>query len=194
MENSNQLEKALAVLTANKDRVPASLVTAFQAGKIKVLSNVIILRKEVSVGNTQQLVDADTKKIAGVSDFEGNTLSDNRALIVGGMRIGYSANAAAGKEAELDYLTALPIAYRNSRLRITQGGIIFDYPLSALSNPHTGRNLNDDIVRLPQSFVFVPGQEFSMELIAPKNAAIAGTDKHYLEFSFYAEETRLSNS
>lgn len=190
----NQLEQSLSILRANADRVPGSLVQAFQAGKIKVLSNVIILRKEVTVGNTQQLVDSSTKKIAGVSDFDGNILADNRALIVGGIRIGYSTDASAGKEAELEYITALPIAYRNSRLRITQGGIIFDYPLSCLSNPHTGRNLNDDIVMLPQSFVFVPGQEFSMELIAPKNAVIAGTNKHYLEFSFYAEETRLSNS
>lgn len=194
MYKQSQLESALDTLRANSDRVPSNLTEAFQDGKVKVLSNVVILRKEVSVGGKQSLVDSDTKKVDGVSDFDGNKLVDYRALIVNAMKIGYSAHADAGKEAELDYKTVLPIALRNSRLKITQGGIIFDYPLSALGNPHTGTNLKDDIVILPQSFVFVPNQSFEIELAYPKGAAIAGANKHYLELSFISEETRLSNS
>ena len=193
MKYQNQLEHALGVLKANIERVPDSLATAFADKKVKVLSTAIILRKHVAFGGKQPLVDSDTKKVDGVSDFDGNSLVDYRALIINAIKLGYSSDAATGKEASLTYSSALPVAFRNATLKITQGGIIFNYPLSALANPHTGNSLADDVIQLPQSFVIVPKQEFEMELIFPKGAT-APANESYLEFTFYAEETRLSNS
>ena len=88
MYKQSQLESALDTLRANSDRVPSNLTEAFQDGKIKVLSNVVILRKEVSVGGKQSMVDSDTKKVDGVSDFDGNKLVDYRALIVNALKLG----------------------------------------------------------------------------------------------------------
>lgn len=197
MKNALQLTTVLAlvmqVLSFHNDRLPVEFQKNLQEAKIKVIENVNILRKEVVVGSgTEELIDANTKKIRGVSDYIGNTLPDNTVQIISEIRIGYDASqTASGKEGSLKYATALSSTVRNARFVIKQdGNVIFTMPISELNNPNSGTNNTDDFTQLAVPVVLVPNQTISFDIEFPVGGTPDGTNKEYFELAFKGYETR----
>lgn len=192
--NQNGVEAAvIEVLKKNEGRMSPSFLTNLRGGRIKVLPTSKILRHRVTDvgGASYPLIDAETVRLRGVSDFDKDHLPKNTVLIINELRIGYKADAAEGKEALLSYANAMPVSFRNAKLIVNQKGKLFDYPISELTNPHTGRNREDDYVGLALPVVIVDEEDFQINIEFPKGATAAtGTnDKEYLEISFKGFET-----
>lgn len=199
MKNSLQLTATLsmimAVLSFHGNRLPTEFKDNLNAQNIKVIENVNILRKEVAVGSgTVGLIDSNTKKIKGVSDYVGNRLSDNTVHIISEIRVGYDGSQnASGKEGSLKYATALSSSVRNARLIIKQeGSVIFTMPVSELNNPNDGGSLVDDFTQLSIPVVLVPNQTIEFDIEFPDGATADGTNKEYFELAFKGWETRRS--
>lgn len=199
MKNALQLTAILglvmSVLSFHGSRLPEEFKQSLDQGKIKVIENVNILRKEVAVGSgTEGLLDSNTKKIKGVSDYVGNVLPDNTVQIISEIRVGYDATqTASDKEGSLSYATALPASVRNARLIIKQeGSVIFTMPLSELNNPNDGTTRSDDFTELAIPVVLVGNQVIEFDIEFPIGATAHGTNKEYFELAFKGYETRRS--
>ncbi|CAL2104473.1 conserved protein of unknown function [Tenacibaculum sp. 190130A14a] len=176
----------LEILRFNEKRLTAQFVTSMnQPNALKVLNNTSILRKEVEVGaGAIPLVDSNTRKVIGVSDFNENRLANDEVLIVEKIRVGYDVNAASGKETELTYQKTMPASFRNSILRLRQAGIVIgEFPMSDIQNKYTGNSMKDDYLELKHPLVLVGGAEFDFEIVFPSGATQA-TDKEYFELAF----------
>ncbi|WP_272151408.1 hypothetical protein [Tenacibaculum aiptasiae] len=174
------------ILIANKKKLSAQFLTDFGNGNIKVLNASYVLRKEIkpSMG-VQYLIDEDTRKVVGVSDFSEKVLSTSEVLIIDKLRVGYCTNVASKQEALGDYRMALPVAFRNATFRIRMGGdVIYETGLSDVYNRYTGTSLKDDYIQLNTPVTLVGGAEFKFELEFGKGAEAHKTDKEYLELGF----------
>lgn len=195
MKNFN-LDKASITLGKASQRLKPVFVQLVDAKQIKMLPTVKVIRKELSIGGKQVLLESDSKLKYGVNDFDGNKLDEHTNLIVGGIGIQYDKDAASSKEADLTYGKALPAALRNATLVITQGGVIAQYPFSVLSNQSIANSINgnDNMYELPEPFVITDQQRFEIEIQYPQGAAIAGSDKHYLELTMFVFETSRTSA
>jgi hypothetical protein len=141
-----------------------------------------------SIG-TQQLFDANTKKVVGVSDFSERVLAPSEVLIIEKIRIGYDTNDDAGKEAALTYGKILSTSFRNAVLRIRQNGDVkYEISLSDLQNKYTGDSLESDIVTLNIPVVLVGGADIKLELEFAEGAMPVALKKEYLEFAFKGQK------
>ncbi|WP_435415049.1 hypothetical protein [Polaribacter aestuariivivens] len=199
MKNALQITTVLAmvmqVLSFHANRLPVEFKQNLDQANIKVIENVNIIRKEVAVGSgTEELIDANTKKIRGVSDYIGNTLPDNTVQIITEIKVGYDASqTASGKEGSLSYGSDLSSTVRNARLVIKQdGNVIFTMPISQLNNPNTGTNNTDDFTQLAIPVVLVPNQTISFDIEFPVGGTPNGTNKEYFELALRTFETRRS--
>lgn len=199
MKNGLQLTMVLAsimtILAFHKSRLTEEFQASLDQGKIKVVENVNYLRKEVGVNaGTVQLLDANTAKIKGVSDFDKNILAANSVQVITELRVGYDASqATTGKEAVLPYATALSPSVRSARLVIKQAGaVLFSMPISDLNNPNSGTNTADEYTPLAIPLVLVGGVETEFDIEFPVGATAHATNKEYFELAFKGYETRRS--
>ncbi|MCF2875423.1 MULTISPECIES: hypothetical protein [unclassified Tenacibaculum] len=169
----------------------SSLSTQFrsdlESGKVRVVNNSSILRKQiVPSGGQKQLIDSNTKKVVGVSDFTDTVLPDSEVLIVDGIRIGYATHLETGKEAVLNYNEAFPASVRNAVLRIRQEeDVKYTTSLSELINVNKDFvNLADEIFNLKVPFVLTGGSNIKFEIEYPDGAAPLKDKKEYLEIVF----------
>ena len=102
------LSTVIMLLGQHSTRLTSEFNDSLEKSKIKPVENEFILRKAVSVGGgAVPLVDSNTKKLRGISDFDANRLASNTALIINGLRLGYATDSATGKEAQKFMMRAL---------------------------------------------------------------------------------------
>ena len=159
----------------------------FASEKVRVINNNSILRKEIVPSEGQkQLIDSNTKKIVGVSDFTDTVIPDTEVLIVDGIRIGYATHDESGKAAVLSYNEAIPASVRNAVLRIRQDeDVKYTTSLSELINVNKDfANLADEIFKLKVPFVLTGGSSIKFEIEYPEGATPVDGKKEYLEIVF----------
>ncbi|WP_157821924.1 hypothetical protein [Tenacibaculum sp. Bg11-29] len=175
-----------AILVANEKKLSPQFIGDFSNQRIKILNGTPILRKEIkpSMG-IQNLIDEDTRKVVGVSDFSEKVISNTEVLIIEKLRIGYCTSLASKAEALGAYKKALPVAFRNATFRIRQDGdVIYETGLSDVFNRYTGTSLEDDYVHLKNPVTLVGGLEIKFELEFGKGAEAHKTEIEYLELGF----------
>jgi hypothetical protein len=192
------LSTVIMLLGQHSTRLTSEFNDSLTNSKIKPVENEFILRKAVSVGGgAVPLIDSNTKKLRGISDFDANRLASNTALIINGLRLGYATDAATGKEAQKLYDESFTAAFRNARLKIKQDGIVYlDRPISELYNPYKANSTNrqDDYVNLEIPVVLVGNVDFDMEIEFPDGATPVNSKTEYFELALSVVECRRSNA
>jgi len=175
-----------AILVANQEKLSPQFMGDFSNQRVKILNGTPVLRKEIkpSMG-VQYLIDEDTRKVVGVSDFSEKVLSNSEVLIIDKLRVGYCTSLDTKAEALGDYKKVLPVAFRNATFRIRQDGdVVYETGLSDVFNRYTGTSLEDDYVQLKNPVTLVGGLEIQFELEFGKGAEAHKTEKEYLELGF----------
>lgn len=133
-------------------------------------------------GGIVELVDANTKKIEGITNFDGNRLDSGRYVAIDGIRIlAENTNALTINTANW---TATPAAVLlNSELQIFQGEDLFTIPCSELFNLHKGASTSNDedfrqISHIP---VLKPDVPFKINWKFPNGSSLP-TDSSYTGF------------
>jgi hypothetical protein len=178
----------------NAGRFTTEFKQKMATGGLKLIPNTKILRKAVTPagGNSSSLLDEETKKVEGVSDFSQNQLPASSTLVVGQIAIGYDSDAAADKEALLTYAKAHPASFRNAKIVITQSdAIIAESPLAVLINQNITRGTEpqQNFVDLDSAFFIAGGIDFQMKIVWGKGAAPAAGVTEYIEIALKGYET-----
>lgn len=182
-EHKNSVLQLLDAAT----NLSAQFTKDLNAGNIRAVNNNSILRKEIVPSPGQkQLIDEETKKIVGISDFTEEVLPPSEVLIVTGIRIGYATHTDSKKAAVLSYNEAFPPSVRNAVLRIRQEeDVKYTTSLSELINVNKDfANLADEIFNLKVPFTLSGGSNIKFELDYPKGAEPLKDKKEYLEIVF----------
>lgn len=146
-----------------------------------------VLRTKISPApkSSKALIDSKTEYLEGVCDWEQNRINSEEMFIITKLLVGYDSNAAADKEGSLTYKKAAPGSIRNAFITINQDNKeLFKSPLALLLNPHTGNNVDDDVIELDIPIVLVDSARFDFTITYPEGAAAAtgaGNENEYLE-------------
>lgn len=183
--NTQRFKEVVSYLGSKSSRLPVSSKAKLndpQGSKLGLRTNDLYIRKEIAIGGKISLINANTEQLAGISSFDGNKLNDYINHIIDKVKLSYATDAAADKEAELIYSTALPPAIRNAQLNVKQNNnVVFSLPVSTINNKNTGNTIMDDFRVLDNFEMLVSGEQIDLELEFAQGATIAGTDKHYIE-------------
>ncbi|UUC45577.1 hypothetical protein [Flavobacterium cerinum] len=123
--------------------------------------------------NILELIDADTKKIEGTTNFDGNTLNKGRYLVIDSLRVlGEDTATEFGKakwKSELD-----PVS-KNSELRIHQDGILVDMPVTDFHNEGQSSSNDDDFRDIVTAPIIMPETVYGFTWNFPKGQTVSNT-------------------
>ncbi len=183
MKDLSNINNVLGILTDNGGRLSEQMKKSASNGNIRIYDSFNYVNKQIVPGGTLDLVDSETKRVNGVSSFQGTQFPNDRVEIIDRIKIGYQISDKEGQEGALKYDKALTSLLSNSTLKITQGSYFLgEYPLEDLSNKYTGNKIDDDYLYLKNPVVIVGGVDFTIELIAPKDVKSTVADFEYLRF------------
>ena len=123
-------------------------------------------------GGAIQLVDANTKKIDGITNFDGNRLNGGRHIIIDGIRYQAENTATTLGAATWDG-TATP-AVKNSVLKISQGKEILFVPVSDLLVKDTATSNSDDFREISHLPIIAPDVDYKIEWQFPDGVSVLG--------------------
>jgi len=191
MSKISSFQEAAGVFLAQgaSQNVPQQTIEDYKNRKLVLRDTTKYIRQEITFGGRVELLNSSTKRLAGITNFDGNKLNDRVNLIIAAIALGYGTDVAAGKEAEVDYNTTIPVALRNADLEITQNGKkIVSMPAADAFNQGTGANVSDKFRELSALAFLQEGQEFSIDLVFAAGAS-AGAAHNYVEVSLRGLET-----
>ena len=193
MRNFNIQESQAAtygILNFYRAKLSDQFKTDLQNQKLSILNGSYILRKELEPSKgSQDLVDSNTKKITGVSDFTDKVIQPGEVFICEKIRIGYDTHADSDMEIALGYERKVPASFRSATFRVRQDGkVIFERSIADLMNRYTGTSLKDDYVELDIPFALIGTSKNELEIEFPKGAAAHATLKEYLELSLVGQK------
>lgn len=170
-----QLVASVAVLKAKHNRNNGQPAV----GEIALTDKTIYIAKSLKgMGGIVKLIDVNTKKEVGVTNFDGNKLNVGRDYIIDGVRVKFDTAALTTKTAT--WSDALPAELLNAEIRIKQDNqLLFDMPLSDLANFNY-----DDFRDISTSPIIRSGEEFEIELEFPQGSSFGAADEANIRFDF----------
>lgn len=198
MRNRSILLSALGFLTAVSAAFSSELNSLINPinGVIqaRLTRHTVFVRKNASgASSAWNIIDENTKKIAGVSSISEQKLPKNQAVIFDKIAIGFAEGAAVGKEGALDYsLAAVPAVLRNATLRITQNGReVLDLPVSEMVKGQSSNKAVDLYHDLEGFHYLVDDQPMEWILSFPNGETFtpAATKFNYIELRMQGFKT-----
>ncbi|MFD3001439.1 hypothetical protein ACFS7Z_13790 [Pontibacter toksunensis] len=155
------------------------------------------LRSKITAGGILELIDSNTKKVDGLSSFDGRSLEDGVNLALEKVRFAYGTSATVGGATDpvaIKYSTAyadVPAALANADLVISQHGKqILSVPvqrflLGAASNRPAGL---EDAYELDAIRLIKEKTELSIAIRFPKGATLPDAN-HFIELHLIGSTT-----
>lgn len=125
---TQEFQKALAAKRQfDKNRVE-------EKSKVDCSDNVYYVNAEVTgASNTISLIDSNTKKIAGLTNFDGNVIGLGKRFPVSAMRVLYTTDGTKPGNANWQDRAYLPAELQNATLTLKQGSnVLASLPLTDL--------------------------------------------------------------
>lgn len=123
-------------------------------------------------GGLEKLIDANTKKIDGVTNFDGNKLDKGRNYMIDSVRVRVDVAAAT-----LDLATwkgTPTAAIKNAVLKVTQGEELFAIPLTDLFNDATSTSNYDDFRVISHLPTIYGDKEYKIDLQYADGTSVPG--------------------
>lgn len=129
-------------------------------------------------GGVVDVLDNNTKREAGITDFDGNKLPKGHYILINAIAAYAETTANSPKEATWDS-TPNAVLY-NSNLIVEQNTKIIETSMQSLFNLNTAKtSIQDDFYPFLDGNVIIPEQEFKVSLQAPVGTGDS-TDKFVL--------------
>ncbi|WP_394760300.1 hypothetical protein [Flavobacterium sp.] len=140
---------------------------------------------------TFYVMDSNTKKLVGVTNFDGNKLNAGRHIVIDALKIEKATAGTTPAGASFIGDTTLPKELSNCEFRVVQKGLVpIDFPVNELNQPTANQKSTAyrDVSTLP---VLVANEEISMEIQFPVGVtAPAGT---IIKVSFDCHQIKIEN-
>ncbi|HRB72433.1 hypothetical protein [Flavobacterium sp. UBA4197] len=164
-----------------KDRQTAfnRAVTVLQArgidvSKAKFLDRTVYINFDAKgAASKVDLIDSNTKKLEGITNFDGPQLNANRHWVIDSISIKGDDEATAFGKAK--WKSALHPALLNSEIRFSQDGTLIDMPVTDLHNVDGIGGLDDDFREMIHAPVVVPNLDMKLEWVFPKGESVPGS-------------------
>lgn len=158
----------------------------------KIIDTVKYIVVDVSgASGTVYIMDSNTKKLVGVTNFDGNKLNAGRHLVIDAVKMEKATAGNTPATASFIGDTTLPKELSNCEFRVIQKGLIpVDLPVNEMNQPTANQKSTAyrEISTLP---VLVANEEISMEIQFPVGVtAPAGT---LIRVSFDCHQIKIEN-
>ncbi|MGH2667145.1 hypothetical protein [Flavobacterium sp.] len=166
MENRNpQLQRAIKVLGARQRQH----TQAVRPQPTKLVDKTFYLNLRVDgMSGINQLVDANTKKIVGITNFDGNILNSGRDVVIDAIRLQFTTTGEKLESANWQSRDTLPAELQNADLRLIQtNDMLIDLPLT-----DTQSFKNEDYRPIATTPLLRAKEEFKLELEFPKGVTV----------------------
>ena len=166
MENRNpQLQRAIKVLGARQRQH----TQAISPQPTKLVDKTFYLNLRVDgMSGINQLVDPNTKKIVGITNFDGNILNSGRDVVIDAIRLQFTTMGDRIENANWQSRDTLPAELQNADLRLIQSNdMLIDLPLT-----DTQSFKNEDYRPIATTPLLRAKEEFKLELEFPKGVTV----------------------
>jgi hypothetical protein len=133
MENRNpQLQRAIKVLGARQRQI----TNVVRPHATKLVDKTFYLNVRVDgMSGINELVDANTKKVVGITNLDGNQLNSGRDVVIDAIRVQYTTRGEKIENADWQSRDTLPAELQNAELRLIQtNDMLIDLPLTDVQN------------------------------------------------------------
>jgi hypothetical protein len=166
MENRNpQLQRAIKVLGARQRQN----TQAVRPQATKLVDKTFYLNIRVDgMSGINQLVDPNTKKIVGVTNFDGNILNSGRDVVIDAIRVQFTTKGLRIESADWQNRDTLPAELQNADLRLIQtNDMLIDLPMTDAQ-----AFKNEDYRPIATTPLLRAKEEFKLELEFPKGVTV----------------------
>lgn len=206
MKKSIDFASAAAFISRpeNKRRLSKEGQARVDSGRLRLIPGQLIHRVHLgdgTISNKVSLLDTDTNRADGITDFQGTKLPDTFNVVFNRLRIAYGENAAAGKEGAVSYSNLaedVAAALANSIFKMEQDNVtvvkhnirkLLAHSQSVFDTSGASAILQDEDSAFPalNDYGLVAGGiDTIMELIVAngENFEASGANHGYLEFIF----------
>lgn len=184
MENRNpQLQRAIKVLGARQRQN----TQAVRPQATKLVDKTFYLNIRVDgMSGINQLVDPNTKKIVGVTNFDGNILNSGRDVVIDAIRLQFTMLGDRIENANWQSRDTLPAELQNADLRLIQtNDMLIDLPLT-----DTQAFRNEDYRPIATTPLLRAKEEFKLELEFPKGVTVPNKVPLFLRLEFRVTEAK----
>lgn len=177
---SNRRQQLLASVAVLKAKFNANN-GAPAVGGIALTDKTIYISKSLKgAGGIVKLIDVNTKKEVGVTNFDGNKLNVGRDYVIDGVRILYDTTATNIKNANWLKYPASETEVANCEIRIKQDNqMLLEMPVTDMTNFNY-----DEFRDISTSPIIRSGEEFEIELEFPQGVSIANDNEVNIRLEF----------
>jgi len=176
MNNRTKILAALEFLILIAVALSSELKALISGNEIRLSRHTSFVRKDATgAASTWNLIDENTKSIAGVSSVSERRFPKNQALIFDKVAVGFAEGDADGKEGALDYTSAkAPAILRNASLVLTQNGReVLDIPIADLTKTISPGSPEDYYHDLESFSYFADDQAMEWQIKFPNGESFA---------------------
>lgn len=184
MENRNlQLNRAIKVLSSRRRQNEVAL----RPQPTKLVDKTFYLNTRVDgMSGINQLVDANTKKLVGITNFDGNLLNSGRDVVIDAIRIQFSTTGGKLESANWLGRETLPAELQNADLRLIQtNDMLIDLPLTDMYGFKF-----EDYRPIATTPLLRAKEEFKLELEFPKGVSVPNQTPLFMRIEFRVTEAK----
>lgn len=184
MENRNpQLQRAIKVLGARQRQHAQSV----RPQATKLVDKTFYLNVKVDgMSGINQLVDANTKKLVGVTNFDGNLLNSGRDVVIDSIRTMFTSDGKGVESANWQNTERIPAELQNADLRLIQtNDMLIDLPMTDTQNFKDA-----DHRPIATTPLLRAKEEFKIELEFPKGVTIPAGKPLFMRLEFRVTEAK----
>lgn len=159
-----ELEQSIAVLQRN-----AAFVKSVDGKPTKVSDTTLYINADASgFSGIQPIMDSNTKRLVGLTNFDGNKLNSGKAFVISAIRLSYSTNGNGVEDADWQNEDRLPSELQNAEVVMSQNGMpILSMPLSDLQGFKF-----DDYRRIADKPIILPNEPISIDIHFPSGVQV----------------------
>lgn len=185
MENRNpQLQRAIRVLGA-RNRQNTRMA---RPQTTKLVDKTFYLNVRIDgMSGINQLVDANTKKLVGITNFDGNIFNSGRDVVIDSIRTLFTSDGTSVENANWQNSERIPAQLQNADLRLIQtNDMLIDLPMT-----DTQSFKQEDHRPIATTPLLRAKEEFKLELEFPKGVSVpSGKAPLFLRFEFRVTEAK----
>lgn len=132
------------------------------------------------MAGTNSLIDSNTKRLVGITNFDGDVLKAGRDLVIDSIKTVYTDVGTLPENADWSQAKAFPAALANAEIRLKQrNNVLIDLPVE-----DTRAFNSDDYRQIATTPTLKALETFELELEFPKGVAVAAGAPLFLRVSF----------
>jgi hypothetical protein len=152
----------------------------------------LYIASQFTAGGKVSLLQNVTVKQVGVTNFDGQTLEQDRYAVIDGVTIMYGEAAPTKKVWEVDYSKDLPEVLKNSQLVVMQQNeVVISLPIEDINN---AKKSEDFVRKLNALALLVPNQTIDIYVDTPVGSSItpaASGNSSFVKVILTGSETYL---